>query len=90
MGKGTSHEPGDEWVCVLAVDLYRGKVTANRSEVRKLKRELPEDRANPGRMWREIGEPEYLSALAVEQLENASRMVREPPWMEVRKPKRRS
>ena len=30
---------------VLAVDLYRGKVTANRSEARKLKRDLPEDRA---------------------------------------------
>lgn len=30
---------------VLAVDLYRGKVTANRSEARKLKRDLPGDRA---------------------------------------------
>jgi dienelactone hydrolase len=32
---------------VLAVDLYRGSVTANRSEARKLKREreLPEERA---------------------------------------------
>ena len=30
---------------VLAVDLYRGKVTANASEARKLKRDLREDRA---------------------------------------------
>lgn len=30
---------------VLAVDLYRGKVTANPSEARRLKRDLPEDRA---------------------------------------------
>ena len=30
---------------VLALDLYRGKVAANRSEARELKRGLPEDRA---------------------------------------------
>lgn len=30
---------------VLAVDLYRGKVTADRSEARKLKRNLPQERA---------------------------------------------
>ncbi|MGH9326087.1 MAG: dienelactone hydrolase family protein [Terriglobia bacterium] len=30
---------------VLAVDLYRGKVTSNRFQARKLKRSLPEDRA---------------------------------------------
>jgi carboxymethylenebutenolidase len=30
---------------VLAMDLYRGKVTASRSEARKLRRRVPEDRA---------------------------------------------
>jgi carboxymethylenebutenolidase len=30
---------------VLAVDLYAGKVTADRSEARKLRRDLPQDRA---------------------------------------------
>ena len=30
---------------VVAVDLYRGKATANPSEARRLKRDLPEDRA---------------------------------------------
>ncbi len=34
--------------------------------------------ANPRRAWREMGAPEYLSALQVEQLQAASRMVREP------------
>ncbi len=37
--------------------------------------------ANPQRAWREMGAPEYLSALQLEQLHAASRMVREPlPW----------
>jgi len=34
--------------------------------------------ANPQRAWCEMGAPEYLSALQVEQLQAASRMVREP------------
>jgi len=36
------------------------------------------DHANPRRVWHEMGEPEHLSRMDVEQLENASCMVREP------------
>lgn len=39
---------------------------------------IDEDHANPRRRWREMGEPEYPSRVQVEQLEAASRMVREP------------
>lgn len=34
--------------------------------------------ANAKRAWRELGEPEYLSASDIELLEAASRIVREP------------
>jgi xylan 1,4-beta-xylosidase len=39
---------------------------------------IDEDHANPRRRWREIGEPEYPIRSQVEQLEAASRLVREP------------
>ncbi len=39
---------------------------------------IDEDHANPRRHWREMGEPEYLSRSQVEQLEAASRLVKEP------------
>jgi xylan 1,4-beta-xylosidase len=39
---------------------------------------IDEDHANPRRLWREIGEPEYTSRSQVEQLEAASRLVKEP------------
>ena len=39
---------------------------------------VDEDHANPRRWWREMGEPEYLSRSQVEQLEAASRLVKEP------------
>ena len=39
---------------------------------------IDEDHANPCRRWREMGEPEYLSRLQVEQLEVASGLVKEP------------
>ncbi len=39
---------------------------------------IDETHANPQRMWREIGEPEYLSALDVEHLESASSLTPEP------------
>ena len=39
---------------------------------------IDEDHANPRRRWREIGEPEYPSRSQVEQLEAASRLVKEP------------
>lgn len=39
---------------------------------------IDENHANPKRIWREMGEPEYLSALEVEQLQTASRIAREP------------
>lgn len=42
---------------------------------------IDEDHANPRALWRNMGEPEYLSALEVEQLSQASALVREPvPW----------
>jgi len=34
--------------------------------------------ANPRRQWRDMGEPEYLSRTQVEELEAASRLVKEP------------
>ena len=39
---------------------------------------IDEDHANPCRWWREMGEPEYLSRSQVEQLEAASRLMKEP------------
>ena len=39
---------------------------------------VDEDHANPRRWWREMGEPEYLSRSQVEQLEAASRLIKEP------------
>ncbi len=39
---------------------------------------IDEDHANPRRRWREMGEPEYPSRSQVEQLEEASRLVKEP------------
>jgi xylan 1,4-beta-xylosidase len=39
---------------------------------------IDETHANPKRVWREMGEPEYLSAGQVERLEEASRMWKEP------------
>jgi len=39
---------------------------------------IDEAHANPRRLWREMGEPEYLSAGQVEQLQAASVIVKEP------------
>jgi xylan 1,4-beta-xylosidase len=39
---------------------------------------IDEDHANPRRQWREMGEPEYPSLSQIEQLEVASRLVKEP------------
>ena len=39
---------------------------------------IDEDHANPRRLWHEMGEPQYLSHLQVEQLEATSRLVKEP------------
>jgi xylan 1,4-beta-xylosidase len=39
---------------------------------------IDEDHANPRRRWQEMGEPEYPSRSEVEQLETASRLVKEP------------
>ena len=38
---------------------------------------IDEDHANPRRLWQTMGEPEYLSALEVEQLETASALQKE-------------
>jgi xylan 1,4-beta-xylosidase len=43
---------------------------------------IDEDHANPRRLWQTMGEPEYLSALQVEQLETASILWKESqPWV---------
>jgi carboxymethylenebutenolidase len=42
VGEGASHEPRR---VVLALDLYQGKVASTPSQARKLKRDLPEERA---------------------------------------------
>jgi len=39
---------------------------------------IDQDHANPRRQWREMGEPEYLSRAQVQELEAASRLVKEP------------
>jgi xylan 1,4-beta-xylosidase len=42
---------------------------------------IDEDHANPRRLWQSMGEPEYLSALQVEQLAAASALQKAPqPW----------
>jgi xylan 1,4-beta-xylosidase len=42
---------------------------------------IDEDHANPRALWHTMGEPEYLSALEVEQLAQASTLRQEPqPW----------
>ncbi len=43
---------------------------------------IDEDHANPRRLWQAMGEPEYLSALQVEQLATASVLRKESqPWI---------
>jgi xylan 1,4-beta-xylosidase len=45
---------------------------------------IDNDHANPRRLWQAMGEPEYLSAIQVEQLESASLLLKEPqPWIHV-------
>ncbi len=39
---------------------------------------IDEDHANAKRLWREMGEPDYLSASEVERLQAASRLAQEP------------
>jgi xylan 1,4-beta-xylosidase len=39
---------------------------------------IDEEHANPRQVWIEMGEPEYLSSWQVEQLQAASRLVKEP------------
>ncbi len=39
---------------------------------------IDEDPANPRRRWREMGEPTYSSRSQAEQLEVASRLMKEP------------
>ena len=39
---------------------------------------IDEEHANPRRVWQEMGAPDYLSALQVEQLQTVSRTAREP------------
>ncbi len=39
---------------------------------------IDEEHANPHRIWREMGAPEYLKAIEVEQLQAASRVAPEP------------
>jgi xylan 1,4-beta-xylosidase len=42
---------------------------------------IDDDHANPRRLWQSMGEPEYLSALQVQQLQAASALQKEPqPW----------
>jgi xylan 1,4-beta-xylosidase len=42
---------------------------------------IDDDHANPRRLWQTMGEPEYLSAAQVAQLETASALRKEPqPW----------
>jgi xylan 1,4-beta-xylosidase len=42
---------------------------------------IDEDHANPRQPWRKMGEPEYLSALQVAQLETVSTLRKEAqPW----------
>jgi xylan 1,4-beta-xylosidase len=42
---------------------------------------VDEDHANPRRLWQSMGEPEYLSAMQIEQLETASVLRQESqPW----------
>jgi xylan 1,4-beta-xylosidase len=42
---------------------------------------IDEDHANPRALWHNMGEPEYLSALEVEQLSQSSTLRQEPvPW----------
>jgi len=39
---------------------------------------IDENHANPKKIWRELNEPEYLSAGEVGHLQEASRLIREP------------
>jgi xylan 1,4-beta-xylosidase len=44
---------------------------------------IDDDHANPWRLWQTMGEPEYLSALQVEQLETASALQKAShPWID--------
>ncbi len=59
----------------------RVRLTDARAPRRVYVERIDEDHANAKRLWREMGEPDYLSASEVERLQEASRLVQEPhPW----------
>ncbi|MFY9608833.1 MAG: beta-xylosidase [Blastocatellia bacterium] len=64
------HEIGPQHVDVLLTNAPQPR-TAHIERV-------DEDHSNPRARWQEMGEPDYLAPLQVEQLEAASRLVKEP------------
>lgn len=62
----------------IATELVRIELTnAPRPRSAYVER-IDEDHANPRRSWQEMGAPEYLSRIQVEQLEATSQVTREP------------
>jgi xylan 1,4-beta-xylosidase len=57
--------------------IYKDTKSDPRLRLRAVER-IDEDHANPRRLWHEMGEPEYLSHIQVEQLEASSFLVKEP------------
>lgn len=61
----------------IATQLVEVRLTDSPAPLAAYIERIDEDHANPRRRWREMGEPEYPSRSQVEQLEAASRLVKE-------------
>ena len=60
----------------IKTEQVRVRVDRIRRASRRVLQRIDEEHANPRRLWREMGEPEYLKASEIEQLQAASRLTR--------------
>ena len=62
----------------IKTEQVRVRVTESAEPAAVFVQRIDEEHANPRRLWREMGEPEYLKAWEIEQLQAASRLTSEP------------
>ena len=62
----------------IKTEQVRVRVTESAEPAAVFVQRIDEEHANPRRLWREMGEPEYLKASEIEQLQAASRLTPEP------------
>jgi xylan 1,4-beta-xylosidase len=62
----------------IKTDQVRVRIAESAQPAAVFVQRIDEEHANPHRVWREMGEPEYLKASEIEQLQAASRLTPEP------------